>query len=503
MDWMKLKSGSDVRGTAVGENAVLTPHVASCLGMAYARYIAEKKNKAIGQVTIALGRDSRISGPALLRATAEGIAKAGANVLDFGMCTTPAMYMSIITPGFQPDASIMITASHHPFDKNGLKFFTEEGGIDGSVVKTLLEMAKDLEPESLPFSGSITEKAFLPTYKEQLAARIRKGLETDLAKPLLGLHVVVDAGNGAGGFYAELMEELGAWIEGSQFLDPDGYFPNHIPNPENAEAMASICAAVKKSGADLGVIFDTDCDRAAVVDSDGREINRNRLIALISAILLDEKPGQTIVTDSVTSAGLKKFINDWGGEHYRYKRGYRNVIDEAIRLNAEGIECPLAIETSGHAAMKENYFLDDGMYLVTVLIVRAMKLKQAGSTLGSLIADLQEPVESTELRMNITSEDFRETGKVAIQQVLDYANAAENWHIAPDNREGVRISFDLDGGMDNGWFLLRLSVHDPVLPLNVESDVPGGVKQMLASLYEVLKNCEGINFEPLQKAIEA
>ena len=105
MDWMKLKSGSDVRGTAVGENAVLTPHVASCLGMAYARYIAEKKNKAIGQVTIALGRDSRISGPALLRATAEGIAKAGANVLDFGMCTTPAMYMSIITPGFQPDAS--------------------------------------------------------------------------------------------------------------------------------------------------------------------------------------------------------------------------------------------------------------------------------------------------------------------------------------------------------------------------------------------------------------
>ena len=503
MDWMKLKSGSDVRGTAVGENAVLTPHVASCLGMAYARYIAEKKNKAIGQVTIALGRDSRISGPALLRATAEGIAKAGANVLDFGMCTTPAMYMSIITPGFQPDASIMITASHHPFDKNGLKFFTEEGGIDGSVVKTLLEMAKDLEPESLPFSGSITEKAFLPTYKEQLAARIRKGLDTDLAKPLLGLHVVVDAGNGAGGFYAELMEELGAWIEGSQFLEPDGMFPNHIPNPENAQAMASISAAVKKAGADLGVIFDTDCDRAAVVDADGSEINRNRLIALISAILLDEKPGQTIVTDSVTSAGLKKFINDWGGEHYRYKRGYRNVIDEAIRLNAEGIECPLAIETSGHAAMKENYFLDDGMYLVTVLIVRAMKLKQAGSTLGSLIADLQEPVESVELRMNITSDDFRETGKFAIQQVLDYANAADNWHIAPDNREGVRISFDLDGGMDNGWFLLRLSVHDPVLPLNVESDVPGGVKQMLASLYEVLKNCEGINFEPLQKAIEA
>ena len=502
MDWMKLKSGSDVRGVAVGENRALTPHVAACLGMAFARFVAEKKHKSVTQVTIALGRDSRISGAELLRAAAEGVSKAGAAVMDFGMCTTPAMYMSIITPGFQPDGSIMITASHHPYDKNGLKFFVEEGGLEGGDVEKLLRAAQELEPESMPIAGAITQKAFLPTYQELLAARIRKGLETDMAKPLLGLHVVVDAGNGAGGFYAELLESLGAWVEGSQFLEPDGYFPNHIPNPENADAMASLRKAVLNVGADLGVIFDADCDRAAIVDADGREINRNRLIALISAILLDEKPGQTIVTDSVTSSGLKKFINDWGGEHYRYKRGYRNVIDEAIRLNDEGIECPLAIETSGHAALKENHFLDDGMYLVTVLIVRAMKLKREGSTLGSLIADLKEPVESAELRMNIVSEDFRETGKVAIQRVLDYANAAETWHIAPDNREGVRISFDLDGGMDNGWFLLRLSVHDPVLPLNVESDVTGGVKQMLQSLYEVLKDCEGIDLEPLKKAID-
>ena len=502
MDWMKLKSGSDVRGVAVGENRALTPHVAACLGMAFARFVAEKKHKSVTQVTIALGRDSRISGAELLRATAEGVSKAGAAVMDFGMCTTPAMYMSIITPGFQPDGSIMITASHHPYDKNGLKFFVEEGGLEGGDVEKLLRAAQELEPESMPIAGAITQKAFLPTYQELLAARIRKGLETDMAKPLLGLHVVVDAGNGAGGFYAGLLESLGAWVEGSQFLEPDGHFPNHIPNPENADAMASLRGAVLGAGADLGVIFDADCDRAAIVDADGREINRNRLIALISAILLDEKPGQTIVTDSVTSSGLKKFINDWGGEHYRYKRGYRNVIDEAIRLNAEGIECPLAIETSGHAALKENHFLDDGMYLVTVLIVRAMKLKREGSTLGSLIADLKEPVESAELRLNIVAEDFRETGKVAIQRVLDYANAAETWHIAPDNREGVRISFDLDGGMDNGWFLLRLSVHDPVLPLNVESDVTGGVKQMLQSLYEVLKDCEGIDLEPLKKAID-
>ena len=501
MNWLSLKSGSDVRGVATGENPALTPHIAKCLGIAFARFTAQKTGKPVTDITIAIGRDSRVTGQSLADATAEGISRAGASVIHFGMCTTPAMYMSIITPGFEPDGSIMITASHLPPERNGLKFFLADGGLEEKDVVELLEMASSLTPEEFAASGTITSKPFLPVYMEQLADRIRSGLGTDQSKPLQGLHVVVDAGNGAGGFYAELMESLGARIDGSQFLEPDGRFPNHMPNPENPEAMRSVSEAVVRAGADLGVIFDADCDRAAIVDRDGSEINRNRLIALVSAMLLEEKPGQTIVTDSVTSSGLKKFINDWGGEHYRYKRGYRNVIDEARRLNAEGIECPLAIETSGHAALKENHFLDDGMYLVTVLIVKAMKLKQQGKTLGSLIADLQEPAESREIRLKITEEDFRKVGRNAIAMVMDYANASENWHIAPDNREGVRISFDLKDGKGNGWFLLRLSVHDPVLPLNVESDVPGGVKLMLKSLYEVLKNANGIDLTSLKEEI--
>mgnify|MGYP005777109599 FL=1 len=226
------------------------------------------------------------------------------------------------------------------------------------------------------------------------------------------------------------------------------------------------------------------------------------LYALISAILLDKMPGATIVTDSVTSAGLAKFIMEWGGEHYRYKRGYRNVIDEAIRLNEAGINCPLAIETSGHAALRENHFLDDGMYLVTVLICEAMRLKQEGKELSSLIADLQEPIESAEIRMNITQEDFRAAGRAAIEKVMDHAAFAPGWHIAPDNREGVRINFDLDGGMNNGWFLLRLSVHDPVLPLNLESDVEGGVKEMARGLYQVLSSAEGVDLSRLEAFIQ-
>jgi len=504
MNLKPLKSGSDIRGTAMGEKPNLTPEAVKRLAIAFTQLTAEKTQKKMDDVVIAIGRDSRLSGIMLMDAATDGICRAGATVLAFGLCTTPAMYMSILTPGFEPDGAIMLTASHHPADKNGMKFFMKDGGLEGAQIAKMIELAEAMpSPDTLSYAGSIIEKPFLPTYKEQLAQRIRDGLDTDVQMPLLGLHVVVDAGNGAGGFYATLLESLGAWIEGSQFLDPDGAFPNHTPNPENKEAMASIREAVLKAGADLGVIFDADCDRAAIVDQSGREINRNRLIALISAILLNEKPGFTIVTDSVTSSGLSKFIGEWGGSHYRYKRGYRNVIDEAILLNKQGIDCPLAIETSGHAALRENHFLDDGMYLVTVLIVEAMRLKQAGKTLGSLIADLQEPVESEEIRLDIKGEDFQEIGRAAIARVLDYATAKESWHIAPDNREGVRINFDLNDGFDNGWFLLRLSVHDPVLPLNAESDVPGGIHTMLSALYDVLKDEKDINLSLLQAKLNA
>ena len=501
MDYRKLKSGSDVRGVAVGEDAVLTVDVAKVLGRAFARYVAAKTGKSVSEISIALGRDSRVSGPSLLQAAAEGIASAGATAVDYGMCTTPAMYMAILTEGFQPEGSIMITASHHPWKLNGLKFFTAEGGLGFHELDDVLAIAEKLEEEETCEAGKIVATPFLPTYAEHLKKIIINGIDPEVQKPLLGLHVVVDAGNGAGGFYASMLEELGAWVEGSQFLEPDGHFPNHIPNPENKEAMASIAAAVKANDADLGVIFDTDCDRAAIVDHTGKEINRNRLIAMISAILLEEMPGATIVTDSVTSSGLADFIKEWGGEHYRYKRGYRNVIDEAVRLNAAGINCPLAIETSGHAALRDNHFLDDGMYLVTVMLIKAMQLKQQGETLGKLLEGLREPVESTEIRLKVLEEDFAPCAKLAIEHVLDYASDHEDWHVAPDNREGVRISFDIDGELNSAWFLLRLSVHDPVMPLNAESDVPGGVKAVLGKLYEALKDEEGIDLTLLEAAL--
>ena len=500
MDWLALKSGSDVRGTAVGEDKVLTGEIAKALGIAFVLKLSRELEKEPTGLTITLGRDSRISGPSLLNAAAEGISSTGATAFDFGICTTPAMFMSTITAGFEADGAVMITASHHPWNKNGLKFFTKKGGLEGNEIYEMLKEAQELDLKAFSSKGEIIQKSFLPVYKQQLADRIRKGLKTQDTYPLKGLQVAVDAGNGAGGFYADLMEELGASTKGSQFLDPDGFFPNHIPNPENTDAMKSIQSAVIESGADVGVIFDADCDRAAIVDGDGKAINRNNLIALISAILLEEESGQTIVTDSVTSSGLADFIAECGGKHYRFKRGYRNVIDEALRLNREGIRCPLAIETSGHAALRENHFLDDGMYLVTVLIIRAMIMKQQNKRLGSIIANLKEPAESVEVRLNISDNDFSTIGKKTIDHITKHAAEASDWHIAPDNREGIRISFDLDGQKDAAWFLLRLSVHDPVMPLNAESSIKGGIQVILQKLYDVIKDSQGIDLSPLKQA---
>ena len=499
-----LKSGTDLRAVAMGDQVRLTSETAQRIGHAFAVWVAkqeEKTDMSKKPNTVAIGRDSRLTGPELLAACAKGLSLAGLNVLDFGLCTTPAMYKALLGKNPLAKASVMVTASHHPADRNGFKFFLPEGGIDSEQLNAIITLMEGPQEAGSPV-GVIEAYDFLGKYKEQLMTLVRQKLEDDVARPLLGLHVLVDAGNGAGGFFAAMLEELGAWTEGSQFLEPDGHFPNHIPNPEDADAIDSVCQAVVKYTADLGVMFDADCDRAAMVDQSGRAINRNRLIALVSAMMLNKEPGSTIVTDSVTSSGLSKFIGEWGGEHYRFKRGYRNVINEAKRLNMAGINCLLAIETSGHAALRENDFLDDGMYLSTLLICQAMLMKREGQTLSGLLEGLQEPMESVELRLGIHASDFHAAGKKVIEDVMDHAWEVKGWHVAPDNREGVRINFDLAHGRDNAWFLLRLSVHDPVLPLNVESDVSGGVKWVLQALYEVLSKTPEIDLAPLVEYIQ-
>lgn len=234
-----------------------------------------------------------------------------------------------------------------------------------------------------------------------------------------------------------------------------------------------------------GVIFDTDVDRSAIVDRHGDPINRNSLIALIAAVILKEHPGSTVVTDSVTSDGLGEFIGALGGKHHRFKRGYKNVIDEGIRLNKAGEECWLAIETSGHCALRENYFLDDGAYLVAKLIVQAARLRKDGKELQDLIATLRQPAESTEIRFKVSADDVQGYGQSVLDKVQEAVATVSGWEVVRPNYEGVRVS--CKNSDERGWFLLRKSLHDPVLPLNIESDVKGGVETIRQKLFEIIK----------------
>ena len=496
MDYKKLQNGSDIRGVALegieGQSVNLTKEVTENIARGFALWLMKKSGKS-ENIRVAVGRDSRLSGEALSGWLCAAMAESGLVVTDFGMASTPAMFMSTVTEGYEFDGSVMITASHLPFNRNGFKFFTKDGGLEKGDIKEILAYAEGDEKTLLP-EGKITSGEFMDTYSKILADKIRAATGED--NPLEGFKIVVDAGNGAGGFYVDkVLKPLGAETAGSRFLEPDGSFPNHIPNPEDKEAMKSITEAVNETGADLGIIFDTDVDRAGAVLSDGSELNRNRIIALLSAILLREHPGTTIVTDSITSTGLAKFIEEKGGVHHRFKRGYRNVINESIRLNANGQDSQLAIETSGHGAFKENYFLDDGAYIVTKLLIELARGKKEGYTLESLIASLEEPAESVEFRMNILLDDFKAYGEKVIEELNAYAGKQNGWSLAPSNYEGVRVNLDEAHG--NGWFLLRLSLHDPLLPLNIESNDIGGAKKIAKELAGFIANYDKLDAKAL------
>ena len=491
----QFKSGTDIRGIACegveGQHQNLTDEAVNNMADGFVLWLAEKTGKKPCELTISAGRDSRITGPHIMELTTERFRLAGARVICCGLASTPSMFMTTVELGC--DGALQITASHHPFNRNGLKFFTRGGGLEGSDIEAVLTFAQNgMHPEETD-GGSIESCDFMSDYSKLLRDKIKREVNAeDYDHPLKGFKIVVDAGNGAGGFYADkVLKELGADTTGSRYLEPDGMFPNHVPNPEDAAAMASICEAVRENNADLGVIFDTDVDRGGAVDSKGNEINRNRLVAAAAAIALEGNKGGTIVTDSITSSGLKEFIeNNLGGKHYRYRRGYKNVIDKALELNAQGINCPLAIETSGHAAMRENYFLDDGAYLCTKIIIKAAQLRKQGKELDELTAGLKEPVESIEKRFQITEKDFRSCGERIINELTAYAEAQDGWNVAADNREGVRVSFDSENG--DGWFLLRLSVHDPIMPLNIESDSAGGAEIIYNKLYKFLETASGL-----------
>ncbi|MDQ8820995.1 phosphomannomutase/phosphoglucomutase [Streptococcus ruminantium] len=494
-----LQNGSDIRGIAIAtdEYAVnLTTQAIQNIVRGLIQWLLQDPELAQtyqqGQLTIGIGRDSRLSGPDLVSTFTEEAVRLGIQMIDFGIATTPALFMSTQYPQFKCHAGVMITASHLPYYFNGIKIFSANGGAEHDDIDFILSHYEDLPSSRL---GSVTQADLMTPYAQDLVTKIRQACKGQ-EKPLSGLKIIVDAGNGAGGFFAgKVLAELGADTTGSQFLDPDGTFPNHIPNPDNKEAMESIRQAVLKQGADLGIIFDTDVDRAALVTKSGSILNRNNLIAVLSQIILAEHPGTSIVTNSPTTEHLKVFIEGLGGKQIRYISGYRNVINKALETNKAGIDCQLAIETSGHAAFKENYFLDDGTYVAAKILMLLPKLQAQGQSLDDLIAQLKQPVETQEVRFKLESPDYRKLGEQVIAALRQ--TQFEGFTFNPENEEGVR--FDLTAPYGEGWLLLRMSLHEPLLVLQVENDQAGHIPAVLQTISTFLDKYPTVNQEKLKE----
>lgn len=523
-NYQKLQNGSDIRGVAMegiaGETVNLGAEETMRLTKGFVLWLSEKLQKAPQDLTISVGHDSRLSAESLKSAILMALQEIGATVYDCGLASTPAMFMSTIFDDYRCDGAIMITASHLPFNRNGFKYFDRDGGLNKEDISHIIDCAQceNLDdhfdrpgcaengsdagagndgcdksaPEAGSKTGSVHKKDLIASY----AAHLREKIIAEVArpdvpdKPLAGLKIVVDAGNGAGGFYAEqILAPLGADVSASQFLEPDGHFPNHQPNPENKEAMESISRRVVESGADFGLIFDTDVDRSSAVDKNGREISRNAIVAMAAALIAVEHPGTTVVTDSITSDELTVYLEDCLGlKHLRFKRGYKNVINKSIALNKEGIDSQLAIETSGHAAYKENYFLDDGAYLATKIVIKAAQLAQKGVGIDVLLASLAEPKEALEVRFSISGEDFAAYGEQVLADLKTWASAPEQaargFSLVEPNYEGVRLN--VRNADTTGWCLLRKSLHDPIMPLNVEVS-QGSCENILNEIKDFLR----------------
>lgn len=492
-DLLNLQNGSDICGIAMkgtaGEDVILDEITAGRIAGSFMYWLTYKVNKNPVQLKVCIGYDSRVTAGPLKEGLMKGITMFGGECYDAGVSSTSAMFMATVLPQFEFDGAIMITAGDMPYNMNGFKFFTAEGSLDEEDVARILQYAN-----KYTFIGEYYEDRpvnVMQMYAAYLRQMISFGLKDD-PEALKDMHIVVDAGNGAGGFFAkDVLAPLGVNVMGSQFLEPDGTFPNHKPDTVDKDALASIRRAVLYNKADLGIILDTDVERVAAVGPDGTVFAGSTLIAAAAALAAEDYPGGTIVTDSATSVELNEFLeNNLGLRHLRHEAGFNNVVSKARELREAGENAFLAMDTSGYAAFADNNFLSDGAFLAVQIVINAARLKAEGKNINALIEEYTMPAESWSVRFSLTAENHEELADQILAGLTDWANNSDGFWLEEPNCDGVRVNFDIDNC--KGWLLMRKCLNEAVLPMDIVSSDKGGIRKVLPLLGAFLSDFEGI-----------
>ncbi len=442
----------DIRGVVP---EALNPAFARALGRAFGA-----RALALGEGTVAVGRDGRRSSPELAAALTEGLRQAGVAVLDIGLSTTPMLYYAAHT---RCRSGIQVTGSHNPKQHNGFKMVLAGRAIYGEDIQTLrraMEDAAVASPSTLDSApmAALQRIDVLPDYVARIVADVK------LQRPL---KIVIDSGNGVAGASAPgLFRALGCEVI-ELYSEVDGDFPNHHPDPSKPENLRDLIAAVQRSGAELGLAFDGDGDRLGIVTPSGQNIYPDRQMLLFAQDVLARVPGGTIVYDVKCSQRLAPAISAAGGLPLMYKTGH-----SLIKAKMKEVASPLGGEMSGHIFFQERWFgFDDGSYAGARLLEILSRSPNAGAVLEALPSSHSTP------ELNVACAEGEPHRLVAeLQALADFAAPAQVNLI-----DGLRVDWP------DGFGLIRASNTTPVLVLRFEGQTAAALARIEAELLALLR----------------
>ncbi|MFQ3535481.1 MAG: phosphomannomutase/phosphoglucomutase [Aggregatilineales bacterium] len=458
----------DIRGTVIGDDPQITPELARAVGMGYGTYM----QRTFQTERVYVGCDNRPTSPMLKAALIEGLLSTGLDVTDLGEVMTPTVYYASAQHGARA-GGVQITGSHLSLQFNGIKMAYDRFALYGEqiqAIRALIE-ADDFERGS----GTLTrDDSLVKRHMQTIASKVQMGPRK--------LKIVLDAGNSLSGLFMQpVYEQLGIEVI-CLYCEPDGTFPNHLPNPEDPETTKDLERAVVENGADMGIGFDGDADRCGIIDEHGHHIAADRLLALLARDLLSRHKGAKIVFDVKASQALEDEIRAHGGVPIMWKTGHSLM---KAKMAEEG--APLGGEVSGHLFIGEDYYGFDDAPLVSLKVLEIFSKETR--TVSQVFDSIPKLVATPEVI--VSAPDDR---KFQIIEALQSEFAAEHPVITLD---GARVAFE------HGWGLVRASNTQPAITMRFEARTKADLVTIMQDFDRRLARYPEVARDKLQELIAA